>query len=72
MNFRRKGHFIFPLTLGHLVPLLPDDQVSALRPEEDKSLTPGEAAEVLGINPSTLRNRMNQFGIPNGNRRKEQ
>ena len=26
----------------------------------------GGAAEVLGINPSTLRNRMNQLGIPYG------
>jgi transcriptional regulator with GAF, ATPase, and Fis domain len=30
----------------------------------------GGAAEVLGINPSTLRNRMNQLGIPYGRRRK--
>jgi transcriptional regulator with GAF, ATPase, and Fis domain len=29
----------------------------------------GGAAEVLGINPSTLRNRMNQLGIPYGRRR---
>ncbi len=29
---------------------------------------PGGAAEVLGINPSTLRNRMNQLGIPYGKR----
>jgi len=29
----------------------------------------GGAAEVLGINPSTLRNRMNQLGIPYGKRR---
>jgi DNA-binding NtrC family response regulator len=28
----------------------------------------GGAAEVLGINPSTLRNRMNQLGIPYGRR----
>lgn len=30
----------------------------------------GGAAEVLGINPSTLRNRMNQLGIPYGKRRR--
>jgi DNA-binding NtrC family response regulator len=30
----------------------------------------GGAAEVLGINPSTLRNRMNLLGIPYGRRRK--
>ena len=30
----------------------------------------GGAAEVLGINPSTLRNRMNQLGIPYGRRNK--
>lgn len=30
----------------------------------------GGAAELLGINPSTLRNRMNQLGIPYGRRRK--
>jgi transcriptional regulator with GAF, ATPase, and Fis domain len=29
----------------------------------------GGAAEVLGINPSTLRNRMNQLGIPYGRRK---
>jgi transcriptional regulator with GAF, ATPase, and Fis domain len=29
----------------------------------------GGAAELLGINPSTLRNRMNQLGIPYGRRR---
>jgi DNA-binding NtrC family response regulator len=29
----------------------------------------GGAAEVLGVNPSTLRNRMNQLGIPYGRRR---
>jgi transcriptional regulator with GAF, ATPase, and Fis domain len=29
----------------------------------------GGAAEVLGINPSTLRNRMNQLGISYGRRR---
>jgi len=29
----------------------------------------GGAAEALGINPSTLRNRMNQLGIPYGRRR---
>jgi transcriptional regulator with GAF, ATPase, and Fis domain len=29
----------------------------------------GGAAEMLGINPSTLRNRMNQLGIPYGRRR---
>ena len=28
----------------------------------------GGAAELLGINPSTLRNRMNQLGIPYGRR----
>ncbi len=28
----------------------------------------GGAAEMLGINPSTLRNRMNQLGIPYGRR----
>ena len=30
----------------------------------------GGAAEVLGINPSTLRNRMNQLRIPYGRRRR--
>lgn len=30
---------------------------------------PGGAAELLGINPSTLRNRMNQLGIPYGRRK---
>ncbi|MGA2465932.1 MAG: sigma 54-interacting transcriptional regulator [Thermodesulfobacteriota bacterium] len=30
----------------------------------------GGAAELLGINPSTLRNRMNQLGIPYGRRRR--
>jgi DNA-binding NtrC family response regulator len=29
----------------------------------------GGAAELLGINPSTLRNRMNQLGIPYGRKR---
>jgi len=28
----------------------------------------GGAAELLGINPSTLRNRMNQLGVPYGRR----
>jgi DNA-binding NtrC family response regulator len=31
----------------------------------------GGAAEVLGINPSTLRNRMNQLGITYGRRKKQ-
>lgn len=31
---------------------------------------PGGAAELLGINPSTLRNRMNQLGIPYGRRKR--
>ncbi|UCG00250.1 MAG: hypothetical protein JSV89_20745 [Spirochaetaceae bacterium] len=29
---------------------------------------PGGAAELLGINPSTLRNRMNKYGIQYGRR----
>ena len=28
----------------------------------------GGAAEILGINPSTLRNRMNRLGVPYGRR----
>jgi DNA-binding NtrC family response regulator len=31
----------------------------------------GGAAELLGINPSTLRNRMNQLGIPYGRKSAE-
>ena len=27
---------------------------------------PGEAAELMGVNPSTLRNRMNKLAIPYG------
>jgi DNA-binding NtrC family response regulator len=30
----------------------------------------GGAAELLGVNPSTLRNRMNQLGIPYGRKSK--
>jgi hypothetical protein len=32
---------------------------------------PGGAAELLGVNPSTLRNRMNKLGIEYGRQSKE-
>ena len=31
---------------------------------------PGGAAELMGINPNTLRNRMNKLGIPYGRKRR--
>ena len=43
------------------------DQV--LKMAKGKVHGPGGAAELLGINPSTLRNRMNQLGIPYGRKK---
>lgn len=57
------------------VPLKLDEFISShirrvLEMTKGKVHGKGGAAEVLGINPSTLRNRMNQLGIPYGRRRK--
>jgi transcriptional regulator with GAF, ATPase, and Fis domain len=55
-------------------PLKLDEVVSrhiqqVLKMTRGKVHGPGGAAELLGINPSTLRNRMDQLGIPYGRRR---
>ena len=56
-------------------PLKLDEVVSrhiqqVLKMTKGKVHGPGGAAELLGINPSTLRNRMNQLGIPYGRQRR--
>ncbi|RJQ59648.1 MAG: hypothetical protein C4530_08990 [Desulfobacteraceae bacterium] len=40
----------------------------ALERADGKINGPGGAAEILGLNPNTLRNRMNKLGIPYGRR----
>ena len=55
-------------------PLKLDEVVSkhiqqVLKMTRGKVHGPGGAAELLGINPSTLRNRMTQLGIPYGRRK---
>jgi hypothetical protein len=39
---------------------------SVLRMTKGKVHGPGGAAEIMDLNPSTLRNRMNKLGIPYG------
>jgi DNA-binding NtrC family response regulator len=63
-----------PAPLGEVLRL--DDAVSrhirhALRMTQGKVHGEGGAAELLGVNPSTLRNRMNKLGIPYGRRAKQ-
>ena len=52
-------------------PLNLDEVISShiqrvLKMTDGKVHGPGGAAELMGINPSTLRNRMNKLGIPYG------
>jgi transcriptional regulator with GAF, ATPase, and Fis domain len=54
-----------PLQLDQIIS---DHIRSVLQLTRGKIHGPGSAAELLGINPSTLRNRMNQLGIPYGRR----